>query len=254
MNRVKFLSFAPLSHRTREILSDVLITLGVFALLFCAWYEWLGDVVAGIRQDTASQKLAQSWATTRELPEFDRETGDSTGTVVGTTPPVTRTPGIGKAFATLIVPRFGKNYERSIAESVDVAKVLNNMDTGVGHYVTSDALGEVGNFALAGHRTTYGAAFGSIDTLRVGDRIYLETEKGWYIYRFRNMEWSYSSDSTVLNPVPQLSISAKQRILTMTTCHPKLSSAERFIAFSVFENFVPRKDGMPSEVAALRTR
>ena len=254
MSRAKFSWSRLASHRTREILSDILLTLGVTALLFCAWYVWVGDVVAGIRQDAASQKLAQSWVTTRELPEFDRNMGDSTGTVVGSAPPVTRPPGIGKAFATLIVPRFGKNYERSIAQSVDVAKVLNNMNTGVGHYVTSDALGEVGNFALAGHRTTYGAAFGSIDTLRVGDRIYLETPKGWYIYRFRNMEWAYSSDSTVLNPVPQLSISPKQRILTMTTCHPKLSSAERFIAFSVFETFVPRQVGMPAEVAALRTR
>ena len=111
----------------------------------------------------------------------------------------------------------------------------------------------MGNFALAGHRTTYGAALGLIDTLRVGDRIYLETDKGWYVYRFRNMEWVYSSDSSVLNPVPQVSIAAKDRILTMTTCHPKLTSAERFIAFSVFESFVPRENGAPMEVAAVRS-
>ena len=242
-----------MSGRMREIYSDVLITVGAFALIFCGWYVWFGDVVVGIRQDASSVILSRSWNTTVKFPEFDRALGTSTGAVVVVKPPVVPKVGDAKPFATLIIPRFGKKYERTIAQSVDVETVLNNMTTGVGHYPTSDALGEVGNFALAGHRTTYGAAFGLIDTLRVGDRIYLETDKGWYVYRFRNMEWVYSSDSSVLNPVPQVSIAAKDRVLTMTTCHPKLTSAERFIAFSVFESFVPRENGAPMEVAAVRS-
>jgi sortase A len=151
-----------------------------------------------------------------------------------------------------MIPRFGATYERTIAESVDVKKVLNNASTGVGHYASTEPLGAVGNFAVAGHRTTFGAPFGRIDELRVGDRIYIETKKGWYVYRFRNMEYVYPSASDVLNEVPRETIVAKDRILTMTSCHPKLSAAERFIAYSIFESFVPRGKGAPSEVADMR--
>jgi sortase A len=152
-----------------------------------------------------------------------------------------------------MIPRFGARFERTIEESVDVRTVLNDSTTGVGHYSSTSALGAVGNFALAAHRGTFGASFGQIDELRVGDRIYIETEKGWYVYRFRNLEFVYPSESTVLNDVPKLSVVAKDRILTMTTCHPKQSISERFIAYSLFESFVPRDRGAPLEVAHKRS-
>jgi sortase A len=88
----------------------------------------------------------------------------------------------------------------------------------------------------------------------VGDRIYVETKEGWFVYRFRNMEYVYPTQSDVLNSMPRLDIEAKDRILTMTTCHPKLSAAERFIAYSVLESFVPRRNGAPAEVAAMRKK
>jgi sortase A len=49
-----------------------------------------------------------------------------------------------------------------------------------------------------------------------------------------------------------MSVKAKDRILTLTSCHPKLSAAERIIAYSVFETFVPRELGAPTEVAAIK--
>jgi sortase A len=127
--------------------------------------------------------------------------------------------------------------------------VLNSQETGIGRYPNTALLGQVGNFAVAGHRTTYGAPLGEVDKLRIGDRIYVETEEGWYVYRFRNIEYVFPSEVSVLNPVPQLQIDARDRILTMTTCHPKLSAAERLIAYAVFESFVPRANGIPTEIA-----
>ena len=164
-------------------------------------------------------------------------------------PPVVLPLLQGSPFATMIVPRFGAHFKRTIEESVDVKTVLNDSTTGVGHYSSTSALGALGNFALAAHRGTFGASFGQIDQLRVGDRIYIETNEGWYVYRFHNMEFVYSSESTVLNEVPKLSVVAKERILTMTTCHPKGTISERFVAYSIFESFVPRGRGAPSEVA-----
>lgn len=235
--------------RLRETVSDVLITIGVMALFFYLWYVWLGDLVTGAQQDSAATSLSESWdiAATR-VSEFDRDSGSSQGVGRSPNPPVVQRPEQGTSFATMIVPRFGSHFERTIEESVDVKTVLNDSTTGVGHYSSTSALGALGNFALAAHRGTFGASFGQIDQLRVGDRIYIETNEGWYVYRFRNMEFVYSSELTVLNDVPRLSIVPEERILTMTTCHPKGTISERFVAYSIFESFVPRGKGAPSEV------
>jgi sortase A len=242
------------SRKFREVVSDILITIGALVLVFYVWYVWLGDIVTGAKQDSAAAALSEEWEKEKAaLPEFDRDLGSSEGALRPRKPPVV-SGAMGQAFATLIVPRFGKNYERTVAESVDVKKVLNDPSTGVGHYSSTARLGEVGNFALAGHRTTFGAPFGEVDRLRVGDRLYLETKEGWFVYRFRNIEYVNPSQSDVLNDMPRETVEAKDRILTMTSCHPKLSAAERIIAYSIYESFVPRKNGVPSEIMDMRNR
>jgi sortase A len=242
------------SRKFREVVSDILITIGALVLVFYVWYVWLGDIVTGAKQDSAAAALSEEWEKEKAaLPEFDRDQGSSEGALRPRKPPVV-SGAMGQAFATLIVPRFGKNYERTVAESVDVKKVLNDPSTGVGHYSSTARLGEVGNFALAGHRTTFGAPFGEVDRLRVGDRLYLETKEGWFVYRFRNIEYVNPSQSDVLNDMPRETVEAKDRILTMTSCHPKLSAAERIIAYSIYESFVPRKNGVPSEIMDMRNR
>jgi len=241
------------SRKIREVISDVFITVGALVLFFYVWYVWLGDIVVGAQQDAAGASLSETWEELSvEVAEYDRESGSSEGARRTPKPPVVAAPGEGTAFATIMVPRFGTNYVRTIAESVDMKKVLNNRTTGIGRYSSTAPLGAVGNFALAGHRTTFGAPFGNVDKLRVGDRIYVETEQGWFVYRFRNIEFVYPTQSDVLSDVPRETIGAKDRILTMTTCHPKTSESERLIAYSVFESFVPRKNGAPAEVAEMR--
>lgn len=236
--------------RAIGISGETLVTVGLFVLLFLGWHVWFNDIVQGAAQDKAASSFSDSWtASSVNTIEYDRALGTSDGAIREYTPPVVATPGNAKPFATVLVPRFGQRYERTVAEGVDPETVLNNQVTGIGHYPTTAALGQVGNFAVAAHRTTYGAPFADVDKLRVGDRIYVETEEGWYVYRFRNLEYVYPTAVSVLNAVPQLQIEAKDRILTMTSCHPKLSAAERIIAYSVFESFVPRVNGTPIEIA-----
>ncbi|MDP4585778.1 MAG: class E sortase [Microbacteriaceae bacterium] len=236
--------------RAIGVSGETLVTAGLFVLLFLGWHVWFNDIVQGAAQDKAAALLSNTWtAVPTSAAEFDRATGTSDGAIADVPPPVVESPGNANSFATVLVPRFGPRFERTVAEGVDEEKVLNNRLTGVGHYSNTALLGQVGNFAVAGHRTTYGAPFGDVDKLRIGDRIYVETQDGWYIYRFRNLEYVYPSGVSVLNPVPQLQIDAKDRILTMTSCHPKLSAAERFIAYAIYESFVPRSNGTPMEIA-----
>jgi sortase A len=110
--------------------------------------------------------------------------------------------------------------------------------------------GELGNFALASHRSSGGGNFHDLHELRVGDHIYVETSDGWYRYTFRNLEYVRPSGVGVLNPVPQADgVAAAERVITLTTCNPFFSTAERIIAYGVYDEFFPRAGGVPSEIA-----
>jgi sortase A len=160
-------------------------------------------------------------------------------------------PAAAESFANLIVPRLGADYRRPIAEGVGL-NVLNNRATGVGHYPQTQLPGEVGNFAVAAHRTTYGAGFHDIDKLMVGDSIYVETQDGWYKYVYRGTEYVRPTGVGVLDPVPQTEgATSTDRVITMTSCHPFFSAAERIIAYGVFDGWYPRASGPPAEIATL---
>lgn len=234
------------------VLGELLITLGVLVLLFIGWYVWLNDVIVGSEQTQAATELQQEWA------EQNRgERGDAPEpppVVEGLSPdqaPVMQEPdGLNAAFATLIVPRFGGDYARTIAQGIDVREVLNSRRTGVGHYPGTQMPGELGNFAIAAHRNANGAPFGKLVDLRVGDHVYVETADGWYEYTFRGLEYVLPTQVDVIAPTPRAPQTAPtERILTMTTCNPLFSTAERAIAYSVMTAWYPRDGGMPAELA-----
>ncbi|RZS56251.1 sortase A [Microcella putealis] len=238
------------------VIGELLITAGVVVMLFLGWYVWLNDIITGSAQQDAAQEIQEQLRADFERdrgsaepepepvdPETPRDPGEP---VVGIAPPE------GEAFGALIVPRFGENYVRTIASGVDLQTVLNNSRLGVGHYMETQMPGEVGNFALAAHRTTYGAPFADIAELRAGDNIYVETREGWYEYSFRNLEYVWPTAVQVLEPVPQApQVEASDRILTLTSCNPRFSAAERIIAYAVFETWYPREDGPPAEISGL---
>jgi sortase A len=231
---------------------EVLITLGLLVGLFWVWFVFVNDLVLGVEQNTAGSELSQSFQDEAALTTFGKAYGSSAGREEVGEPPVVSPVAPGQAFATLYVPRFNPNYQRAIGEGVDLPTVLNSPRLGVGRYPETQNLGELGNFAIAGHRTTFGAAFANIGDLRVGDRIYVETKEGWFVYRFRNLEYVWPDAMSVLNEIPRFSgIEPGERILTMTSCHPRFSEAERVIAYSVFDSWYPRAEGPPSEISHL---
>jgi sortase A len=235
------------------VTGEILITIGVLVQLFWLWNVGINDWIQGFTQKQAASTISQQWqdeAGTGVL-DSDNDSGISVyGTPVDGPPPVVDVVSQGTAFATLYVPRFGDTYQRVIGEGVDLATVLNNSRLGVGRYPESTPLGKEGNFAIAGHRTSFGASFGNISDLRVGDRLYIETPEGWYSYAFRNLEYVWPSEVDVLNPVPkQNAVDVSDRLLTLTSCHPRFSDAERIIAYAVFDGWYPRAGGPPADIA-----
>jgi sortase A len=245
-------SVAPAAVRPRRqrisvvgILGELLITAGVVVLLFLGWQLWLNDIIVGNEANHEAVEQTKEW---------DRAAPPPVEVVPGE-PPVAVAPASGERFGSVLVPRFGADYYRPIAEGVSTKTVLNKGGQ-FGHYPSTQMPGAVGNFAIAAHRTTYGASLGPIADLRVGDHIFIETVEGWYQYEFRNLEYVRPSGVGVLDPVPQIAGTVPEdRILTMTSCNPKLSAAERIIAYAVFDRFFPRDPektacGAPEEIAA----
>jgi sortase A len=228
------------------VAGEVLVTLGVLVLLFLGWQLWFNNVVSSASQKNAADELSEQWdvsATPTSTPDPENP-GD---------PVVMAAPAPNQAFANLIIPRLGADFKRPIAEGVG-STVLNNVTLGMGHYTQTQLPGQVGNFALASHRSAYGGAFHNIHQLVVGDSIYVETADGWYRYVFRDLEYVKPSGVDVILPVPDApTVSATERLITLTTCNPFYSSAERIIAYGVFDSWYPRAGGPPPEISLVAT-
>ncbi len=94
---------------------------------------------------------------------------------------------------------------------------------GAGHYPQTPLPCEGGNVSIAGHRTTYGRPFGNVDQLKPGDTIELTTPIGGCVYQVARDPWVVPpTEMSVLDPTAE-------RSLTLTTCHPKGSAAQRLI-------------------------
>lgn len=230
------------------VLGELLVTGGIVILLFLGWQLWFNNVVSTNEQASVAETLSEEWATSAPTnsasPTEPRDPG---------VPAVTASPEMNTAFANLIVPRLGADFKRPIAEGVGTA-VLNSTRLGMGHYTGTQLPGELGNFALASHRSAYGGAFHNIHQLVVGDSIWVETADGWYKYIYRSSEYVRSSGVEVILPVPQSPGEAPtESIITLTTCNPFYSSAERIIAYGVFDSWYPRADGPPAEIATIAT-
>ena len=142
---------------------------------------------------------------------------------------VTRTVRIGDPLTRIIIPKLGVN-------AVVVAGTsLAALRAGAGHYSNTPLPGEQGNMAIAGHRTTYGKPFNRMDELVAGDKIRLETPLATYTYQVvphpadvsggcpNGACWiTTPTDWGVIAPTTNPS-------LTLTSCHPKGSAAQRII-------------------------
>jgi sortase A len=229
------------------VLGELLITAGVFVLLFLGWQVWLNDIIEGAAQDYQAQQLSQSWKTAAPTPSSTATASPTPGDPG--TPIVATAPGNAQKFGILYVPRFGATWERPIAQGVGVADVLDAI--GVGHYPGTAMPGAVGNFAIAAHRHAYGGGFENLHTLHVGDNVYIGTKDGWYEYTFRNIQYVQPTQVNVLQPVPmEPGVAPVDRILTMTTCNPFFSTAERMIAYATFVTWYPYAGGPPPQIAA----
>lgn len=219
---------------------DILLVALALVMAFTVWLLFYTDIQAGRAQDDVLAQTAEDWG---RIP--DRVAEKRYEDI-----PITDPPGeIGEVWGVLHVPEFSRT-STPIATGTELERVLNTI--GMGWYPETQRPGEVGNFALAGHRTTYGKPLNQIDELVEGDPIIVETEDYFYVYRMTSSEIVKPSENQVLAPVPgdtTWTEEPSERVLTLTACHPDYSLAERYVVHAEFDYYTVRADGVPPDLA-----
>lgn len=245
-----------------RIVGELLLTAGIVLLLFVFYEAFWTNIVSGRLQDEVDNNLEESW-------------GRGTG-VAGDVPVAPPTPALGEGFARVHIPVLDAAYA--------VVEGTRNEDlrAGPGHYVDTQMPGEPGNFALAGHRIGTGAVFQHLDRLDACDAVVVETEFRWITYRvlplgndplgrraeaaaclspeqvgvvadgdYAHLPGRYVTrpdDIEVVNPLPGAPWvepgAGLESVLTLTTCHPLFSNAERMIVHAVRVETISKSSGV----------
>lgn len=210
---------------------ELLITTGVLLLAFLVWQLWWTDVVANRAQANEVTRLEQQFA----VPPA--KGSDS----------VHPTAKLGSAFALIRVPRFGSTFIRPVYQGTET----DILSKGIGHYAGTAMPGQVGNFATAGHRTTYGKPYTDIDRLKKGDVIVVETAKAYDVYAVTSHEIVLPTQVDVIEPVPgRPNAKPTEAVMTMTSCNPKFSAAQRYVVHASLVKAYTRAEGIPKNLLA----
>jgi sortase A len=206
----------PRGRRAVAWVGALMILAGLGTLGYVAWEFWGTTILSKERQQETTSRLQDAWGSgqTEVKTEF------------------------GSAKALIEIPRFGKDYRIPVLEGVSDEA----LGAGYGHFSTSAEPGEVGNFALAGHRITHGEPLRDMPELRVGDEIRVLTQEKTYIY-----ELTTDGDDLVVpftsfwvtDPLPDNPEDGGvepeqvegQRLITLTTCAELFHTDDRMIAF-----------------------
>ena len=216
-------------------MGEVLITLGVIALLFVGYQVFWTNIEANAASHSVTERLRDDWGTSSPA-------ASTSGSVVGS--PTAAIPA--GAFALMRIPRLGADWQEPVLEPAGATISLDDLAQGVVHYKQTAQPGQVGNFAVAGHRQTHGQPFRHLEQLRPGDQVIIETRTATYTYVIDNDPNSAAAtvlpnDVWVLDPVPgKPGAKPTQAIITLTTCTPWWTSTYRMIAFGHLTTTVPK--------------
>jgi sortase A len=235
-------------------IGQTLITGGLVVLLFVVYEVYVTTWFTHREQTKLKHQLAQEFVKgvdpLKQLPD---------GSL-----PALKT---GEGIANIYIPRLGRDFAWTIVEGTSDA----DLDKGPGHYVGTALPGQVGNFAVAGHRVGKGEPFLNMDQLKPGDSVIIETESAWFVYKIKGsptdmkakgadgipgQEIVSASDGNPLYPVPDHpGVAPNEKLITLTTCHPKFSASHRMIDYGYLVSSTPRTDPadltMPTAIKAL---
>lgn len=242
----------------RRLLGEILLTAGALIVLFVFYEAYWTNMKSGQLQAQANERMEQRW-----------QEADAGGTGEGVPE-----PDNGQAFSRIYIPRLGPDYQYAVlaGTSQDV------LAAGPGHYMDTQAPGELGNFAIAGHRMGQGAPFIHLEDLHSCDAIVVETATQWITYRVLPIDAGANSgaecfseaqraklvdeyagisgrhithpgDVGVIAPIPGVDFSREgapqpsESLATLTTCDPWYSNSQRMIVHAMEVEVLEKAEG-----------
>ena len=132
----------------------------------------------------------------------------------------------GDIVGTLVIPRLGDTVIPIVTGTT-----MESLHQGVGWYEGTALPGEIGNFAVAGHRLGWGQPFAGLDTLEVTDEIRVTAQGKEYVYKIIIGPTVVSdTQNDVLAAVPgALDRPPSKPMITLTTAATWLPSPERLV-------------------------
>ena len=202
--------------RLARVTGWVFLLLGLLGAGFIAYQFFWTDHQAASASSQTIKQLEKHWA--RSSPSAVPE------------------PAKGKAFAIIRIPRLGSNWQQPVIEGIDSPELAR----GVGHYPFTSMPGEIGNFAVAGHRVTHGHPFRELDRMEPGDLIGITMGQKVYVYRTVARHIVTPKSVEVLAPVP-FELDAQPTVASMiiSTCHPKFSARQRMVLVAQLQSTYP---------------
>jgi sortase A len=231
----------------------MLVTVGLLILLFVAYQLWGTGIFTARAQNDLKRQFNSELrdnptvvsSTTSTARPRSTTTGGSRSTTTlppSTAPKVVQVVNEGDPVGRIRIPRIRVDliFVQGTARS-DLAK-------GPGHYPASPMPGQLGNAAIAGHRTTHGKPFYNLNELKAGDNIVIDTVYGHFIYRVTQQLIVAPTDVAVVGPTHDAE-------LTLTTCNPRFSARERLVvrARLVVRGSSPARATVPLKIVPTQT-
>jgi sortase A len=200
------------------------------AILTLTWQEPVSAFVAGRQQAELDGELnglsRQVAADKLQLAPLET-LGDPNAQVAKLARLQARRDHKGDAVGRLRLPTLGRSYV--VVEGTD----LTTLRKGPGHYPDTPLPGQGGTVAVAGHRTTYGAPFRTVDRLDRGDELVMDMPYGRFTYRVDKVQ--------IVKPTATwITRKRRREQLVLSACHPLYSAAERIIVFSTLVRSEPK--------------
>ncbi|WAU86085.1 class E sortase [Streptomyces sp. Qhu-G9] len=220
--------------------SELCITVGTVIVLFVVYVLFWTGVKADTAMDDQIAQLQDQWARSAVASGPREATATENPQAAPGKPAAYKD---GKPFAVMYIPRLGFTWNKPVLEGTRT----NTLKKGLGHYASTARLGEQGNFAVAGHRRTYGDPFKDFPRLRPGDAVVLTDGTTWFTYRIDTKPYkTLPRDTAVIDPVPKKSgYTRAGRYLTLTTCEPEWGHSHRLIVWAHLDATQPVEAGKP---------
>lgn len=188
------------------MLAELLLTIGVLLTALAFYLLVWTNVQTAAAQDDLLQEFRTQQDAQRPGARTAREAGDGLNV--------------------MHIPRLGKDWEWVVVEGVD----MKDLNKAPGHFPETALPGQVGNYAVAGHRATHGEPFANLDRMVEGDKVYLESADGWFTYQVTWSRIIAPTNTEILAPVAgKPGQKAQARTMTLVTCHPRWGSTERLV-------------------------